>query len=415
MPKRPSRFDNRHAKATAREANGGLLSSTEVCERLGVKPATLYTYVSRGLIRSVAGENRRQRLYLADDVERVAAKAEARRGHRAVAAGALRFGDPVLDTTITSAGPHRLFYRGRDAIEWVRSGVGFEEVAAWLWEVPSEIPWPGPKASLLRPQTRSTPYLWRLAALLPKLAIDDLGRVDRGGQDVARAQRLIRAFAASVGERPKAAPRAKTIAGTVRLRLDLTPAAEPAIEAALGVIADHELNVSTFAARVAASGGADLYSAIGSALYAFSGPRHGGAPAHIASFVNEVGRPHRAKTVVRARRDRGESIPGFGQPMYPAGDPRTLPLLEWARRLCPRRRPPALATLLAIDEAAQNLDLPPMTVDGGLLALAYALGHGPDEASALFCIGRTAGWVAHIFEQRSSGTLLRPRARYVGV
>ena len=255
MPTRLSRFDNR-PDGSSRGGQSGLLTSTEVCQRLGVKPATLYTYVSRGLIRSVSGDNRRQRLYLADDVERAAAKAEARRGHRAVAAGALRFGDPVLDTTITFAGPEGLYYRGRDVVAWAQSGARFEEVAAHLWEVPTAQPWPGPKANLLRGQNGKMPFLWRLAALLPRLALGDESRTRHGGApEPARAQGLIRAFAASVGPRPGPAPQVDSIAGTLRQRWRLPVDVEPALEVALCLIADHELNVSTFAARVAASGG----------------------------------------------------------------------------------------------------------------------------------------------------------------
>ncbi len=392
------------------------MSSRQACVRLGVKPSTLYTYVSRGWIRSVVGEQRRERLYVADDVERVATKAESRRGHRAVAAAALRFGDPVLDTAITAAGPDRLLYRGHDAIELVASGASFESVARLLWATPvPDSPWPWPKVVLLSRQRRQGPVLWRLAALVPRLAADDRSAAEhRGGAEPERATRLIRAMAASVGPSPGASDRPTTIAQTIAARLGLKPSAAPAIDAALCLVADHELNVSTFSARVAASGGADLYACSGAALYAFSGPRHGGAPQAIARFVQEVGRPSRARAVVRARLDAGEMIPGFApHPVYPDGDPRTAPLVDWAVRLTTRARAP-LRTLLAIQEVVHALGPHPMNVDAGLLALAYAVGLGAEEASSIFCVGRTAGWVAHVFEQRTTRALLRPRARYIG-
>ncbi|MCA9556587.1 MAG: citrate synthase, partial [Myxococcales bacterium] len=122
-----------------------LLTTKEACQLLGVKPATLYTYVSRGLIRGVEGEDRRQRRYLAEDVSRVRARAEARRGHQAVAVGALRFGDPVLDTELCEAGPERLTYRGRDVVALVEAGSPFEAVAELLWDAPAlGAPWPWP-------------------------------------------------------------------------------------------------------------------------------------------------------------------------------------------------------------------------------------------------------------------------------
>ena len=390
------------------------MSAREASARLGVKAATLYTYVSRGLIRSVACERGRERLYIADDVERVAEKAEARRGHRAVAAGALRFGDPVLDTQITAAGPERLVYRGHDAVQLVERGTSYESIAALLWGESSETPWRWPKANLLKGQDGSVPFLWRFARLLPRLAADDRDRVRHGwSAEPERAIRVIRSFAASVGSRPGAAPKPASIAGTLASRFGLEARAEPALNAALGIVADHELNVSTFAARVAASGGADLYACIGAALYAFSGPRHGGAPQQIAGWVESIKGPRHAPAAVQASLDRGEDVPGFGHPLYPAGDPRTPPLIAWAERMADRRRP-HLSTLFAVNEAMRAFGPHAMTIDMGLLALTYALGLTADDASAIFCVGRVAGWAAHVFEQRATGALLRPRARYVG-
>lgn len=405
MASRLSRFDNRPL---------GLLSSKQACELLQVKPATLYTYVSRGLIRKVAGRNQKERLYLTEDVESLAAKAEARRGHRAVAVGALRFGDPVLDTEITSAGPDKLLYRGHDVLLLVQDGLRFESVAEILWKVPAtEGPWPRVKSSLLSRQSMA-PTLWRFAQLLPRLALADAGlHHHAGGPDPHRARHIVQALSASLGAKPGANPARDSIAGTVAQRLGLSDEAISPINTALVLVADHELNISTFAARVAASGGADLYASVGAALYAFSGPRHGGAPARIAALVDEVGSAKQAPAMIRARLDRGEPVPGFGHPLYARGDPRTAPLVTAAIEIAARGNK-KLATVLAIEAVMQDLGPHEMTVDGGLVALAYALGLGPEAATALFCVGRAAGWAAHVFEQRQTQTLLRPTARYVG-
>src|SRR5690349_18223397 len=93
--------------------DAGLLSSARACELLGVKPATLYSYVSRGLVRAVLPGRGRTRLYVADDVARLATRSAARRGHGPVAAGALRWGEPVLESAITSVAGGVLAYRGR--------------------------------------------------------------------------------------------------------------------------------------------------------------------------------------------------------------------------------------------------------------------------------------------------------------
>jgi citrate synthase len=161
--------------------------------------------------------------------------------------------------------------------------------------------------------------------------------------------------------------------------------------------------------RLAASAGADLYACLTAALATLSGPRHGGELDRFEALVREVGSPARARRVVLARTQRGELLPGFGHPLYPGGDPRAPPLVEAARALAPD----ATRTILAVvREVKQALKLEP-TLDAGLVAVAHAIG-APDAGSAIFALGRCAGWVAHVLEQRDAGYLLRPRARYTG-
>jgi citrate synthase len=181
-----------------------------------------------------------------------------------------------------------------------------------------------------------------------------------------------------------------------------------AIERALVVSADHELNASTFAARVAASAGADLYACMTAALATLSGPRHGGVCDRGEALAAEAGTPRHAREVVTARLGRGESVPGFSHPFYPGGDPRGALLVATAHALAPRRRQLRVLTALA----AAMPDAP--TLDFGLVAVAAALDLPAGAAAALFALGRAAGWVAHVLEQRRDGVLLRPRARYVG-
>jgi citrate synthase len=176
--------------------------------------------------------------------------------------------------------------------------------------------------------------------------------------------------------------------------------------------ADHELNVSSFAARVAASTGADLEACLLAALAAFSGPRHGAESMRVQTLVSEAGRPDRARSTLLARMRRGEALPGFGHRLYPAGDPRGPFLLSRAAR---QPRPAReLATLEALVSEAARLGLGAPNLDVGLLAVAHALRLQPWAGQVLFCIGRSAGWIAHVDEQRTSRELLRPRARYVG-
>jgi citrate synthase len=185
-----------------------------------------------------------------------------------------------------------------------------------------------------------------------------------------------------------------------------------AMNRALVLCADHELNASTFAVRIAASADASLPASLRAGLAAMSGTLHGGATARVEAFVDEVGAPEKAATAVASRRDRGEAVPGFGHKLYPEGDPRGAVLLGDAQKLAPRVRDVKVlvAAANAMNLAARELP----TVDVGTVALSSALGLPRGSALAIFACGRLAGWVAHALEQRQDGHLLRPRARYVG-
>lgn len=406
----------------------GYLTSDEAAEVLGVKKATLYTYASRGLIRMVPAVSGKQRLYLASDVERLRTRAAAHRGDGPAAAGALDWGEPVIDSAITSIDPDGPNYRGVPALELVERGARWEEAAELLWTGERLTPpWLGVRVDLkleplaeLIPATTSPLPVLQLA--LAALAVaDPLSVGAPPAAELARARATARRL---VGALALAAPRSADWRGRVEhsLRADtaavgiaraagLDDAAGPAIDAALVLCADHELNASAFAARVAASAGCDLYASVAAALAALTGPKHGGACDRVEALVDEVGRPERAAEVIGARLRRGEVIPGFGHPLYPAGDPRAEPLLA---RASGSDRPRARAAL-ALAEAMRAAGHPAPTLDLGLVAVAGALDLPRGWAAAVFAIGRFAGWVAHAREQREQATLLRPRARYVGV
>lgn len=392
MASRPSRFDNRPVD---------LVDAKTACAILGVKPATLYTYVSRGRIRGIESSPGRGRLYLAEDVERLRARAAARRGHGAVAASALGFGEPVLDTRITEVSEVGPRYRGHPAVALAEAQTRFEEVAHLLWGDEPTARWPWPSARVVRSDEGE--LAWRMTNVLSRLS--------SGPAAEPEAPTIVRALAASANRGVRR--RQESVAETVVRSLDLERSALPAVDAALVLVADHELNPSTFAARVAAGAGASLLACLSAALATFSGPRHGGAPQQIDALIESMTSPGRTRRSLARRIDEGSSVPGFGHPLYPDGDPRAPPLLRWAITLAPAKCP-MLARLRRLDERLAELGGPAMTVDAGLLALAYALGRSASVASALFCVGRSAGWIAHVFEQRSSGAILRPRARYVG-
>ncbi|MCG8417393.1 MAG: citrate synthase family protein [Proteobacteria bacterium] len=415
------------------------LSARAAARLLDIKLATLYAYVSRGLVRSVPGPGGRPRRYLRGDVERLKARRDARRGHGAVAAGALRWGEPVLDTSIseiTASGPR---YRGHEAIK-LANEYCFEEVAELLWTGAlvgkgEHKAWPDcPEQNVLRQirefLPRRTPPIAILAAVVPLMAARDPDRHDHTATaEITRARRIIVTMAAALG-RPgrKGQVRSSdvdrdgqlTVAEQLLYGLSLRPRVRSpgkrsqserrAVHRALILVADHELNASTFATRVAASTGSDLYACLSAGLATLSGPRHGGLVERVEALMRECARPGRARQVIRERARRGDDIPGFGHQLYPGGDPRARTLLANARSLAGKNR--EVAILSALADEMERLGRQPPTCDVGLVALASALRLEPGAASALFAVGRVAGWIAHSFEQRAAGFLMRPRARY---
>ena len=405
----------------ANTSSTATLSSKDAAAYLGVKLQTLYAYASRGLVKGLPGARGSGRRYRREDLEPLRARSAG------PAAQAMRYGDPVLETRIVRMTPRGPEYRGRLATDLVDDGVSFEAVAELLWSgtLPARAPhWPAddppPLRDLARVLPRGSSPLAALAIALPWLAAADPLRYDAEPAAVlSRARRLIPRMAASYAlaldaRRLPAALNAGDPARALALALG-TPTTRKALEllrAVLIICADHELNASTFAARVAASTGADLHACLGAAVAAFSGPRHGGASEHVELLAREAGEPARAAAAVGERLRRGELLPGFGHPLYREGDPRTPPLLQRAIAYNPKSM--RVRTIAALIDAMRSTGRPPPNVDVAIAAVCAALelpiGMGP----AIFALGRAAGWVAHILEQQETRQVLRPRARFVG-
>jgi len=407
---------------------GVWLNSREASERLGVKLTTLYAYASRGLITSLPGERPHARLYAKEDVERLRTRHVARSGHGPVAASALRFGEPVLETRISDVGPEGPRYRGQSAIELCRSGVSFERVAELLWtgSLPDA---PGPAARLSYEPSRLWPLfsgrasLPKMALMLAGLALADRDRHAASDEaEFERARALFHCLAQATSVRAPRRPAASRVAGTLLAALRVPPKDHVvgAVDRALVLCAEHELNASAFAARVAASAGADLYACLGAAVNTLSGSAHGGMCDRVEALIASIGSQSRAASLMSRSASRtvnewlarGETLPGFGHPLYPKGDPRATLLIELAEAHGPRSDRAKIA--FALLDAMKRGGHPPPTLDAGLVALCACLELPPGSASSIFAVGRSAGWVAHALEQRSAGYLLRPRALYVG-
>jgi len=400
----------------------GTVDAREAAALLGVKPATLYAYVSRGLLASHAGPGGRARCYRRADIERLRARREGS------ASSALRWGEPVLESSITAMTSEGPRYRDRPALDLAREGVAFERVAELLWA--GSLPERAPRfaagigeAALAGLRSRlpdgAPPVAWQ-TLVVASLAPHDAARFDTAPAAVLpRARAAVRWLVAGLAlwsdpRRLPAALDAPSVAAALAAALGIrasTPVRR-ALDRWLVLLADHELNASTFAARVAASAHADPHACVLAGLAALSGPRHGGASDRVEALLAAVPDAGRAGAVLRERERLGEPVPGFGHPFYPAGDPRAALLLETCRGLGPRRGGAAARTLDAVVDAMAAAGRPPPNVDVAAVRLRLALGLPRGAAAGLFAVARCAGWMAHVLEQYETGHLLRPRARY---
>jgi len=203
----------------------------------------------------------------------------------------------------------------------------------------------------------------------------------------------------------------------IRWRGEADPRHVKAIDAYWTSAAEHGMNASTFTARVIASTGADVAAAMSGAVGAMSGPLHGGAPARVLHMIEEVERIGDAETYVRQALDRGERLMGFGHRVYRAEDPRARVLRRTAKELgAPRYEVAVALEKAALAELqARKPDRVLATNVEFWAAIVLDFAEVPANMfTSMFTCARTAGWAAHILEQKRTGRLVRPSARYVG-
>jgi citrate synthase len=191
-----------------------------------------------------------------------------------------------------------------------------------------------------------------------------------------------------------------------------------AFDVSLVLHADHELNASTFAARVAAATLTDLHSAIVGAIGALKGPLHGGANAEVMKMLLEIGRDagvDRAEAFVRGKLARKEKISGFGHRVYHTEDPRATHLRRFSKALGEKAGEPQWFEMSQRIEALVKADkkLNP-NVDFYSATMFYSLGIPIDLYTPIFAVSRISGWTAHVLEQYANNRLIRPRTEYIG-
>ncbi|SEF08665.1 citrate synthase [Jiangella alba] len=413
------------------------LTTQQVAARLGVKPETVYAYVSRGLLGSRRGAGGRASTFDPDEVERLARR---RRGRPDAGSAVEREHDaagPVY-SGVTLIEGDRYYYRGVDPVELARR-TSFEPVAWWLWtgEERLDPQFVAPAAGLaaaraagdaLPPQAGLVDRL-RVAAVAAA-AVDPVRFDLRPGTVAATARGLIATFVDALprrdgrsedtgrdttGSTGGAAAEGEFIAERLWPRLTDRPAGPYAVhilDRALVLLIDHGLAASTVTARAAASARAHPYAVVSAALGTAEGPLHGGASGLAHRMLIDV-LERGAEPVVAEHLRAGRRIPGLGHRLYRTNDPRAQVLFE--RLAAMPEAAPALAAARAVTEtAATHLPLP-ANVDLALATLTVAAGMPPEAGEAIFTVARTAGWIAHALEEYDERALrVRVTGRYEG-
>lgn len=376
-----------------------LLRADQVALRLGVKLPTVYAYVSRGILDRLLAADGRTSLFDPAQVEALARRGRPR-------SGATRRGtvDVSLSTSITRIESDRLSYRGRDVGEL--AAVPFERVAELLWtgELPEHAAWPAPRRRL---RATGEPLV-RFAIAAASLSVDHPLRGDLGlGSVLLHARALVGAFVevlpgeahdGRVAERlwPKLSP------------LPARPDRVAALDAALVVLADHELATSTMAVRIAASCRADPFAAVLAGLGALNGPLHGGAARTVHGMLEDAAQTSADAALARVL----DRLRGFGHPVYPGEDPRATILLAHVDAIAARRERDVVAEVRRV---ATRVAGQPPNVDFALAALAFTGRMHVGATEAIFALARTAGFLAHALEEYGEEPLrFRARAIFVG-
>lgn len=404
------------------------VSSKEAAEALGIKLASLYAYVSRGIVRSIVLPGQRKRLYYREDIERAGKRMGGRAGIPPTVEAALSWGQPLFQTALTELTEEGVSYRGRPVIELANSGRSFESVAELLWggmDLPQLAFWndlavpPGfgrRLAQAVHPQLEG-PFLRSMALATSLVAVQSREGPDfERGSTVSDARQLIALYAGSAGflgpaSRFVAVRKQESVAEILlrALKGRATPEAVRAINFALILCADHEMSPATVSARIAASCAAELRACLLAAIGAHSGTLLAGGCDRAESVLRSARDADSMHALMVAVGRSGARIHGYNIKAYPQGDPRARALLDISRDMGAHAR--RIHNLVSGVEA--KFDLRP-SLEVGLIALCVGLDLPVGSASAVWSLGRVAGWVAHVIEQRQAGFMVRPRARYMG-
>ena len=378
---------------------GAWMSMDEACGLLGVRPQTIYAYVSRGKLEVMTDPaDTRRSLYRAEDVAGLARRKQAGRKHETVATNTLFGAEPSIPTALCAFFKGRPYYRGRDVVALARTA-SLEDAARLLWDTREAVDF-----SSARPaRSRRATTTGRGAAFAARAGLAAVGHSTRGRLTRVlhvEGQGLVGTLAEAFG----AAPGDEALHRRFARGWNQPDAVAELLRTALVLLVDHELTSSAFATRIAASTGASLPACLLAGLATLSGPLHGDASGRVQALFGEVERLGE-DAVLAHYLSTGSPLAGFGHHLYPDGDPRAAALLALFDP------PPVIARF--IRKVADQTGLRP-AVDVALAALVAHHGLPADAAFGLFATARSVGLLAHGLEQLGTAQVIRPRGRYVG-
>ncbi|MEJ8653277.1 citrate synthase [Streptomyces sp. MS1.AVA.3] len=402
---------------TAQDTGGQRLSTREAADRLGVKPETVYAYVSRGQLTSRREPGARGSTFDAKEIEALARRA----GRREPSTSG---GELAVRTSITLIDRDHCYFRGVDTSE-LATHCSYEEVAEWLWtgEMHPGIRFTAPQDALSAAHravealpTDSGPMDQLRVALIAAAAADPL-RFDLSEDTViGTARRLIPTLVDALPSRAPNQCAADALAPRLWSRLTPEPADAAVLrvlDAALVLLIDHDLAASTFAVRVAASARAHPYAIVSAGFGALDGVLHGAASGLAHRMLLEVLDRGSAAAVVADHLRAGRRVPGLGHRLYPGEDPRARTLFRLLEDV-PQARPALHAARQVISTTARHAELH-ANVDLALAVLTVSAGMPAEAGETIFAIARTAGWIAHALEEYAEHPLrMRPSGQYHG-
>ncbi|MFB7298449.1 citrate synthase [Streptomyces rubiginosohelvolus] len=393
------------------------LTTRQAAELLGVKPETVYAYVSRGQLSSVRAAGGRGSTFDAEEV-RALARRSGRRDPSPVG------GDLAFRTGITLIEGDRCYFRGVDATELARH-YGYEEVTEWLWtgelRPGARFAAPEPTLAAARRAVEALPAhsgsTDRLRVAVTAAAATDPLRFDLSPEAVLNSARgLIPTLVGALPVLGGPAAEGGSLAAELWSRLTAEPADAPSLavlDAALALLVDHDLAASTLAARVAASARAHPYAVVSAGLGVLEGPLHGAASGLAHRLLREAVDRGSAVPVVADHLRTGRRVPGLGHRLYRGEDPRATVLFELLAEV-----PQAAGALAAAREVvATTARHAPLhaNIDLALAVLSVSRGMAADAGETVFAVSRTAGWIAHALEEYGERPLrIRPSGQYTG-